>query len=62
MSGEPRLSVSEFASLGEVAKGVAHGTIPAADGVTLLELRLIYKLIGETRITMAGKARLAQGI
>jgi hypothetical protein len=62
MLGDSRLSTSEFASLAEVGKGFSHGCIPVADGVKLLEMRLIYKLLGENRLTMAGRTRLAQGI
>ena len=62
MSGEPHLSASEFASLVEVAKGFGHGPIPAADGARLVALQLTYKLLGEDRLTAAGRARLAQGI
>jgi hypothetical protein len=60
--GEPHLSASEFASLAEVAKGFDHGRIPAADGARLTELRLTYKLLGDDRLTTAGRVRLAQGI
>jgi hypothetical protein len=61
MLGESRLSTSEFASLVEVGKGFSHGCIPAADGAKLLEMRLIYKLLGENRLTVAGRMRLALG-
>lgn len=62
MSGEPYLSASEYASLSEVAKGFSHSSIPGADCIRLLELGLIYKLLGEDRLTRAGRTRLAQGL
>ena len=51
------LSVSELASLQEVAKGFDHGSIPVGDATRLLELKLIYKLLGELRLTAAGRLR-----
>jgi len=52
------LSDSEFASLQEIGKGLQHSAIPEGDAVRLLELRLIYKLLGDHRITAAGRARI----
>jgi hypothetical protein len=59
MLGESRLSSSELTSLAEVANGFSYGCIPAADGARLLELDLIFKLLGENRVTIAGRKRLA---
>jgi hypothetical protein len=53
------LSVSEFASLKEVGKGFDHGSIPEADALRLLDLGLIYNLLGSFRINRAGRLRIA---
>jgi hypothetical protein len=55
------LSTSELASLREVGKGFAHGKIPKNDEKRLLELRLVYMLLGNSRITAAGRRRLLLG-
>ena len=55
------LSVTEFASLVEVAKGFDRRTIPPDDALRLLDLKLIYKLLGLPHITRAGRARIASG-
>ena len=55
------LSPDEFASLQEVAKGFDQRPIPEVDAVRLLELDLIYKLLGLLRMTGAGRARIASG-
>jgi hypothetical protein len=61
MMKDIRLSSSELAALTEVAKGVCHAAIPRADSEKLMDLRLIYNLLGEARITRAGQERLASG-
>jgi hypothetical protein len=61
MSANNTLSALEFASLQEVGSGVAHGTIPESDGLRLMHLRLVYKLLGNLRITTAGRLRIAHG-
>jgi hypothetical protein len=61
MSFAPELSTGEFASLQEVAKGFDQTPIPEADALRLLELHLIYKLLGMLRMTGAGRARIASG-
>jgi hypothetical protein len=61
MSSASALSVSEFASLTEVGSFFLHKAIPAADATRLLDMRLIYNLLGSHRITKAGRARLAIG-
>ena len=55
------LSVSEFASLTEMGTGFLHEAIPTADATRLLDLGLIYALLGELRITKAGRERLHLG-
>jgi hypothetical protein len=61
MSMSNYLSVTEFASLQEVGRGVGHGGIPESHSLRLTDLRLIYKLLGSLFITTAGKARIARG-
>ena len=53
------LSISELSSLIEVAKGMDQSAIAEADAQRLLDLGLIYKLIGLLRITRAGRARIS---
>lgn len=53
------LSEIELASLGEVAKGFDQCGIPDNHSRKLIELRLIYKLLGSLRITSAGRRHLA---
>ena len=55
------LSAAEFESLREVGSGICHHDIPEVHSVRLFDLRLIYMLLGDVRITTTGKARLAQG-
>ena len=57
MAIDNTLSASELASLQEIAKGLSHGSIPEADAVRLVELRLIYRLLGDLRMTSAGRIR-----
>ena len=61
MSASSPLSATEFASLQEVGSGVCHGAIPEGDGLRLMHLRLVYKLLGHLRITTAGRLRIARG-
>jgi hypothetical protein len=58
MATDDTLSASEFASLQEIAKGLLHGSIPEADAARLVELRFIYRLLGDFRMTTAGRARI----
>ena len=55
MAPDDILSASQFASLQEVSKGIFRGPIPNADAVRLVELRLIYRLLGDFRLTTAGQ-------
>jgi hypothetical protein len=48
-------------SLQEVARGPFQEPICAADSARLLQLKLIYRLLGDLRITAAGRARLLSG-
>ena len=59
MATNDTLSASELVSLLEISKGFFHGSIPEVDAVRLVELRLIYSLLGDLRITTAGRNRAA---
>lgn len=52
------LSNEELTSLKEVNRGAVQRAIPATHAEHLLELGLIYRLLGSLRITSAGMARL----
>jgi hypothetical protein len=54
----PTLSPAELASLAEMGTGLLHKAIPASHTARLLELALIYGLLGDLRITKAGRLRL----
>jgi hypothetical protein len=45
----------ELMSLREIAKGFNKGPIPHAHAVRLLELDLVYCLLGDLRITTLGR-------
>jgi hypothetical protein len=60
MSMQSSLTPSELISLKEVSRGPFQAAIPQADGSRLLQLKLVYKMLGELRITMAGRDRLRQ--
>jgi hypothetical protein len=55
------LSATEIASLREVGSGIGHGGIPESHTLRLMDLCLIYRLLGSLRITAAGRARIARG-
>jgi hypothetical protein len=57
MATDDALSASELTSLQEIGKGLGHGSIPETDALRLLELRLIYRLLGDLRVTTAGRVR-----
>jgi len=57
MAPDDTLSASELASLQEIAKGIYHFAIPEADAARLVELRFIYRLLGDLRVTTAGRIR-----
>jgi hypothetical protein len=46
MATDETLSASEMASLQEIANRLLHGSIPETDAVRLIELSLIYGLLG----------------
>ena len=48
----------ELLSLREVAKGFNKGPVPHAHAVRLLELELVYCLLGDLRITTLGRRAL----
>ena len=52
------LTPSELASLRQIARGFFQEAICANDTARLLRLKLIYRLLGDLRITAYGKARL----
>jgi len=59
MATQIELSEIELASLREVARGFDQRGIPDNHSRKLIELRLIYKLLGSLRITSAGRRHLA---
>jgi len=61
MSASSYLSVTEFASLQEVGTGFHHDAIPESHCLRLMDLHLIYNLLGSLRITTAGRVRIARG-
>jgi hypothetical protein len=61
MSASHYLSVIEFGSLEEVGSGITHAGIPMNHGRRLMDLGLVYSLLGNLRITTAGKTRIARG-
>jgi hypothetical protein len=61
MSADNFLSTTEFASLREVGSGIGHGGIPESHSLRLIDLHLIYRLLGSLRITTAGRQRIARG-
>jgi hypothetical protein len=61
MPANSYLSAAEFASLQEVARGIGHGGIPESHRLRLMDLGLIYTLLGSLRITTAGRMRIARG-
>jgi hypothetical protein len=61
MSASDYLSATELASLREVGSGIGHGGIPETQSLRLMDLRLIYRLLGSLRITSAGRARIVRG-
>ena len=60
MMTKTALTEPERASLVEVGKGCGHGAILPAHSAKLLALGLIYRLLGEDRITKAGRAAIQQ--
>lgn len=61
MSVRATLSSSEFASLKVIGEGFDHSTVTEADALRLLDLKLIYRLLGPLRMTHAGRARIISG-
>jgi len=55
MAHSPYLSDAEFASLAIVGTGFSHGPISVEHAKHLQDLRLIYSLLGNLRITTAGQ-------
>ena len=53
-----RMTNLELLSLREVAKGFNKGPVPHAHAVRLLELELVYCLLGDLRITTLGRRAL----
>jgi len=58
MATSPYLSEPEWASLAEVGSSFCHAAIPADHAKRLLELRLIYSLLGNYRIMSSGREML----
>jgi hypothetical protein len=61
MSVRATLSASEFASLKVIGAGFDHSAVTEPDAARLLELGLIYRLLGSLRMTHAGRARIISG-
>jgi len=61
MVAPPILSASEFASLKAIGASFDHSTVTEADALRLLDLKLIYRLLGSLRMTHAGRARIISG-
>lgn len=57
----PHLSESEWASLAEVGTGFCHAPIPVDHAQRLLDLKLIYSLLGSYRIMRSGRDMLRAG-
>ena len=55
MATSPHLSEPEWAALAEVATGFCHAPIPADHAQRLLDLKLIYSLLGSYRIMSSGR-------
>jgi hypothetical protein len=55
------LTPTEVGSLRQVSRGVFQEAICGSDTERLLRLKLIYFLLGDLRITAAGRARLLSG-
>ena len=58
MLANPYLSEAELASLAVVGTGLFHGPISVEHAKHLQDLKLIYSLLGNLRITTAGKMML----
>jgi len=61
MSVRATLSASEFASLKVIGEGFDHSTVTDAAALRLLDLKLVYSLLGSLRMTHAGRARIISG-
>ena len=59
MEVNPYLTEAEFESLAEVGTGFLHEAIPDDHAEHLLELGLIYNLLGSVRITISGRHMLS---
>jgi hypothetical protein len=51
-------SEEELLSLREIAKGFNKGPIPHAHALRLLELKMVYSLLGDLRLTTLGRTSL----
>jgi len=61
MISDDALSAAQFVSLQEVGRTFLHDSIPSEDAALLLDRGLIYRLLGNLRITAAGRTRLTLG-
>jgi hypothetical protein len=55
------LSPAEIGSLKEIGRGAYHAPVPKPHAENLLDLKLVYQLLGDLRITTAGRLYLQQG-
>ena len=61
MAENETLNEAELNSLKEIGRGVLQHSTPAEHKERLLALKLIYKLLGDLRITGKGRAVLNKG-
>jgi hypothetical protein len=61
MAATAALSASEFASLKVIGASFDHSSVSKSDALRLLELNLVYRLLGSLRVTRAGRIRIAGG-
>ena len=56
MSMDKELSAAELTSLKEIAKGIHQRPVPAEHAQRLRSLQLIYRILGDLRITKKGRS------
>ena len=60
MAGDESLSASELASLREIGRGPIRRSVPDADEARLVELGMVYRLLGDLQITSYGQALISR--
>jgi hypothetical protein len=56
------ISAAELLSLREIGRSVYHDAVPAAHGQKLVGLGFAFNLLGQLRITKAGRLRMSAGL